>query len=367
MKKSKFSIDVGDEELDSNAPSPSPSSSSTPTRRGPMAAAIVDNSESLKERRVLEEQIRIENDKLAHEHVRLKELGLVMTLIGIDQIDCDKLTRDRNITLDLELDDLVASIKEIGLSNPIHAERTENGRYELIQGLRRLEAYRQLWAETDDPKFAQIPVAIVPDGDELEVSYRMMVDENLVRKDISFAEMAELARSYASNPATSETNVDKAVSSLFKTASYQKRSYIRAFAELLDLIGDGIKYPQLLSRNLGLDLRRALEDDNEKAMLVNTLNDYPMRSAEEEMNLLRQFLAAPSQQDLPVPTPDNKRKKETARSQLSFQFASPMQSGRCTAAKGRIELRADRDFSSIDAKKIERAIAAFFAALNQED
>ncbi len=365
MKKqrSRFAIDVAEDELGEETASPSPSLA----RRGPMASAIADNAESLKERRTLEEKIRRENDELAHQHVQLKNQGLVLELVALDQIDNEKLTRDRSITVDPEIDDLAMSIRELGLSNPIRAEKKEGDRYELIQGYRRLEAYRRLCVETKDERFAKIPVAVVPSGDELQVSYRKMVDENLVRKDISFAEMAELARAYAKDPATPETSVDKAVTSLFKAAAYQKRSYIRAFAELLDLVGEHVKYPHLIPRNLGLDLRRAMEDDTRRAKLIESLKGTPMRTADVEIDILRHSAATSRKQEQThMPTADASLPK-TPRSQLSFVFDAPSQSGRCTAQRGRLELKADRDFASIETHKIEKAIAAFFDVLNQPD
>ena len=49
-----------------------------PARRGPMATAISETAASSRERQAVEAQIRAENDALAHEHVRLKSLGLVL-------------------------------------------------------------------------------------------------------------------------------------------------------------------------------------------------------------------------------------------------------------------------------------------------
>jgi len=363
-KGSRFAIEVDEAELESDAPLPSPALPNK--RRGPMAAAIAENADSLKERRSREEEIRQENDELAHLHVRMKNLGLVLELVAVDQIDSDKLTRDRSMALDLELDDLIASIREIGLSNPIRAELQDNGRYELIQGHRRLEAYRQLWRETGEENFAKIPVATVPAGDDIETSYRKMVDENLVRKDISFAEMAELARSYSKDPKTPEISVDKAVTALFKAAAYQKRSYIRAFAELLDIIGDHLRFSSLIPRSLGLDLRRALDDESKVATLIAKLNEAPGRSADEELELLRLFAGAPRRRVTPAEPPSRARKETPPRSQIAFAFHASEQSGECTAAKGRLELRLDRDFSAIKPSKFEKAISAFFNVLDQK-
>ena len=44
-----------------------------------------------------------------------------------------------------------------------------------------------------------------------EVSYRRMVDENLVRKSVSFAEMANLARSYAIDPCVGAPGMEEAI------------------------------------------------------------------------------------------------------------------------------------------------------------
>lgn len=362
-RKSRFAIDFTEDDLESESPPPSPA----PTRRGPMASAITDNAGSLKERRSLEEKIRQENDELAHQHVRLKNLGLILELVPLDRIDSDKLTRDRSITIDLELDDLVISISELGLSNPIRAEKKDDGRYELIQGYRRLEAYRRLWLETKEDRFTKIPVATMPPGDDLDVSYRKMVDENLVRKDISFAEMAELARAYAKDPATPEFEVDKAVTALFKATSYQKRSYIRAFADLLESIGDYLKFPQLIPRNLGLDLRRSFDDESRREALIRVLEQAPARTASEELDLLRQFAATPGRKDQTGTLAAKTEEPINQRTKHSFAFTAPAQSGHCMAVKGRLELRADCDFSSIETQTIERAIVAFFETLNQPD
>lgn len=359
-RQSRFVIEL-DDQLDPAEKAPS----HAPARRGPMASAIADNAESLKERQALEMRIRKENDDLAHHYIKLKEQGLVIELVPLDHIACSKLIRDRNLENDLELDDLVTSIRDQGLSNAIRAERAKDGRYELIQGYRRLQAYKRLWRETGDQRFSKMPVAVTPPGDELEASYRKMVDENLVRRDVSFAEMAELARHYARDPKTKESSADKAVSALFKSAAYQKRSYIRAFAELLDLIGDHISFPHLIPRNLGLDLRRSLADEQKLAELLTELNSQPKRSAETELDLLRRFAQTPRRQVDASALKPSPNAEETHLKQRSFTFDGPVESGRCVMRKGRFELLADRDFASVEQETMEEAIAAFFAVLTR--
>src|SRR6056297_95315 len=125
-------------------------------RRGPMASAVRETAESLRARAETEAAIRAENDALAHELVRLRALGLTAEPVPLEAVDAAKLIRDRKVEPDPDVEDLKESIRAIGLSNPIRVERAGE-RYELIQGWRRLHAYRALLAETGDPAFAAIP------------------------------------------------------------------------------------------------------------------------------------------------------------------------------------------------------------------
>lgn len=155
----------------------------------------------------------------------------------------NKLIRDRAPAADFELAELVQSIRDIGLSNPIRVEPGRDGRYELIQGWRRLCAFRKLLEETGDANaWGRIPAGIAARGDALEQLYRRMVNENMVRKDISFAEMAQLALHYAMDPQTAEH--DRAVAVLFRSAGYQKRSYVRNFIPPVQALGEMLIYPQ---------------------------------------------------------------------------------------------------------------------------
>jgi hypothetical protein len=54
------------------------------------------------------------------------------------------LTRDRKAVRDSEIDELKASISDIGLSNPIQVLEAGDG-YELVQGYRRMTAFRELY------------------------------------------------------------------------------------------------------------------------------------------------------------------------------------------------------------------------------
>ncbi|WP_166418577.1 ParB N-terminal domain-containing protein [Cochlodiniinecator piscidefendens] len=328
------------------------------SRRGPMASAIGENADAMRERQSAEAQIRAENDALAHEHVRLKKAGLINDLISVHDIKTEKLTRDRKDGRDDDLDELKQSIQSVGLSNPIRVEQSEDG-FELIQGFRRLSAYRELYAETGDEAFAKIPAGLTAKGEALEVLYRRMVDENLVRRDISFAEMAELARAYRDDSDTDCDSVEAAVAHLFGSASRQKRSYIRHFVTLLDAIGHKLKFAEAIPRALGLQLEKRLASEpGAAAAMSNALGAAMATTEPSELAVLRE-LANPSAKPKTPAAP-----KSTAKT--TFRYDVPAGTVRCAAADGRIELRMDRDFSDLDRLKLQEAVAAFFDALDAE-
>lgn len=330
-------------------------------RRSPMAQAITENADSLRDRRAIEDQIRAENDALAAEHVRLKRAGLITDLIALDEIETWKLVRDRAPGDDIELAELVASLRDIGLSNPIRVEQREDGRYELIQGFRRLAAYRQLLEETGDAeRWGRIPAGILPRGEGLEGLYRRMVDENMVRKDVSFAEMAVLALNYARDPGTAENDPDRAVAELFHSAGYQKRSYIRQFIRLMERLGEDLRFSQHIPRALGLRLAALIEERPDLvAHIRGQLKGWEDRSVTDEIAVLRAASGLAEGEDeqpakagtVPATPPAPGRAKTT------FQVPSQIGAAKCVAANGRLEIRLPRDFSALDRRRLEQAVA----------
>jgi ParB family chromosome partitioning protein len=332
-----------------------------------MATAISENAEALKARAVAEQNIRAENDRLAHEFVRLKALGLVVDRIPLDQISTSKLVRDRATSRDPELEELQASIRSIGLSNPIRVEEEADGSYQLIQGFRRLSAYRALYAETGAEEFAAIPAGLIAKGQDLQGLYRRMVDENLVRRDISFAEMAQLALSYAQDPDTGCDLVEDAVSHLYASAGRQKRNYIRHFAELLDMIGTCLQFAEAIPRALGLELKKRLSEEEPLAEeLRQVLQNTPRPDAEAELAVLRGFLSGSlGSAEAGRSAGMTGGQAKTGVAKTTLRCAVPSGTVRCQARDGRIELAMERDFSVIDRYRLETAIAAFFAALEE--
>jgi len=372
-KRRVFDIDLPEDETppqDKTFPAGKVSNNET-KRRGPMAAAISENADSLRDRAEAEAQIRAENDALAFEHVRLKRLGLMNALIPLDEIVAEKLVRDRaRVTVDYELADLKVSIAEIGLSNPVRVEPREDGKYELVQGFRRLAAYRELRDENpDDEAFQTVPAAIFAPGETLEMLYRRMVDENLVRKDISYAEMAKLALLYVDDPKTETTDVDAAVKVLFKSAPYQKRSYIRTFVRLMDMLWKDLMFAEEIPRALGVALLKRIEEvPGTVRAIQDELRGWDERGVADELDVLRRYAGGVMDEDdaLEKPSPQGKTplEREATKARQSIQMLRPQGQVKCTAGAGRIEIRLDRDFSTIDRRKLEMAVQRFLDYLD---
>jgi len=352
-KRRVFDIDFDDTTVPAGtdpAPAPEP-------RRGPMAAAISENAEALSARQKAEVAIRAENDRLAHEYVALKKNGQIVGPVPVAEIRAEKLIRDRVAERDPELDELKASIKAVGLSNPIHVEEVEDG-YELIQGFRRLSAYRELHAETGDETYARIPATLQARGAQVDVLYRRMVDENLVRRDISFAEMAQLAMSYGDRTGQTIGYGGDPVDVLYASAGRQKRSYIRHFAHLLRMLGDALKFPEAIPRATGLGLVKLLDTHQRAAgQLRALLQAHPDRNAQEELALLRQALAKG------VPKPKKQKPAPKSSTRTTVKLNRPEGTARCTASLGKFEVLMEHDFGAVDPRRLERAARAFLDAL----
>lgn len=363
-KKRVFDIEMPEEA----AAMPEPTA--TQSRRGPMASAIAENAEALTTRQSAAQAIRDENDALAHEFVALRKAGQVVLNLPLDDVFTNLLVRDRLPGEDDELAELITSLRDVGLSNPIRVEaRADNSGFELIQGFRRLSAYRALFDETGEEVWSKIPALVLPSGEDVAGLYRRMVDENIIRKDLSFAEMAAAANNFAADPAVPISDLKGAVAALFQSAPYSKRSYIRSFARLLDLIGDTLKYPTEVPRALGVALARQLDDKPELVKLVHAdLANWDNRGVHDELGVLRRYAQA-DDFDLPIEGAVKPAKRaggahvDPAKTKTTFDLRTSSGRVKCTAGVGRLEIKVDRDFSAMDRARLERGIAALIDGL----
>lgn len=366
-KRRIFDINVPDEAVE--APEPSIKSlEEKPAKRGPMASAIAENAEALNARKSAAEAIREENDALAHEFVELREAGHVVQSIPLEDVHTYMLVRDRIPGEDLELEGLITSIRDLGLSNPIRVFARPDGKgYELVQGYRRLSAYKKLLEETGQGDWARVPALVLPGEADIAGLYRRMVDENVIRKDLSFAEMAHAAHNYAADPATEANDLSSAVAALFQSAPYSKRSYIRSFALLLERVGEALNYPTEIPRALGVTLAREMKERPEIAgRIKQDLEGWDNRSIKDELDVLRRHSGLEDFETLSadkVPEPKQPARNKGSKAKTTFHIRSSAGQVKCTAGVGRLEIKVDRDFSSIDRAKLEAAIASLVDGL----
>ena len=83
------------------------------------------------------------------------------------------------------------------------------------------------------------------------------------------------------------------------------------------------------------------------------------QSADEELAILRAALSKPRARPA-------KSSPRVDSAKTSLRCTVPAGTVRCLARNGRIEMAMDKDFSTIDQRRLEGAIAAFFDALSAE-
>jgi ParB family chromosome partitioning protein len=186
-----------------------------------------------------------------------------------------------------------------------------------------------------------------------------MVDENLVRRDISFAEMAMLVLNYIADHPAEGDDAHAVTERLYSSANRQKRGHIRTFVRLMQDIGHALRHPEAIPRALGSDLVRKFEEDEGLAAVVAAqLNFLPeAASAEDELGVLRAAL------DNRPPPPVRPPPRTKAVGKTTLKLARPEGVAKCTASDGKVELRLARDFSAIDRVRLEEAVEAFLDAL----
>lgn len=186
--------------------------------------------------------------------------------------------------------------------------------------------------------------------------YRKMVDENLVRKDISFGEMAQLALSFAAEVGI---DVDDAVGQLYASALKQKRRYIRQFAAVLEATSGGVHHAEAIPRALGLELYKLVSSDPERAgELIDSLAQDPKRDAASETQILKAFVSGANK--------ITRKPAEKPTAKTSLRIPRPEGEARILASDGRIELRLRRDFSGISRTKLQAGIEALLNTLDDD-
>ncbi|MCV6598727.1 MAG: ParB N-terminal domain-containing protein [Mangrovicoccus sp.] len=280
--------------------------------------------------------------------------GMVLQQLDLDEVQTDDLPRDR---LDLhgvagasEMSELKASIRERGQREPIEVYLDDRGRYQLLKGWRRLTALRQLHAETGHPAFATATARVTQeawaDPDSRMERYIDMVEENVVRQDLTFAEMAQVALRAAADPGIEGDDPDEMVGELYASLHKMKRSYIRSFVFLLATLGEAVQWPKEISRNQGVAVARAIKAAPEA---VEELKQDLARAADDDAQskILEAFL------------------KAHARSTRARSRELKVGNTTVKARKGECRIVSTKDFSEIPQDRLAKAIEAFEAALKE--
>lgn len=337
-----------------------------PSRRnrdpGPMGVAVRESAASAQEASEALVEQRRQNAADAKEFRAAREEGRVLVSLPLDRIATDALPRDR-MDLDAvaagdEMDELKASLRERGQREPVEVFLAADGSYQLKAGWRRLTALRQLFAETSDPRFGAILARVTAEGTDRAALYIDMVEENVIREDLSFAEMAQIALQLAQDPQAGGMTPDEAVARLFRSLHKVKRAYIRSFVSLLEALGADLPFPKAIARDLGVDVARRLQQQGGAGAADLRARLAGVTSADEQAIVLRGFLAG---EDAPAARPASAAPAE--RQKFEFHVGE----SKVTARNGEFRIKASIDFASVERQVLERAVKAFHAALSGRD
>lgn len=267
-------------------------------------------------------------------------------VLPLDQIHSNDLPRDRlDLAGEAGSQDMLAlkrSIEQRGQRTPITICRDAQDRYQLVSGWRRMTALQQL-AEDRGDDAPVITARLTGKGEARIDLYKDMVECNLLHRDLSFAELAQLALTAAADPALQDMGVGEVVTALFGSVHKMKRSYIRSFVTMLQILGSSLKFPKNISRNQGVAVSRRLKAAPETAAhLRQNLQECPDEVLQSAV--LAQYLSS-FRRKLPQP-PVAERRLQLGKTHV-------------TGRRGECVIKAEFDFASVETAILSRAVRAF--------
>lgn len=323
---------------------------------GPMGAAIRDTAENLSESTEVKVEQRRQNAEDAKTYRAAVSEGLLLTRVPLADIHADDLPRDRleleAVAQSDEMEELKASIRARGQKEPVELYRDGEGRLQIKKGWRRYTALSQLLSETGDDSFATIIARIEGEAQRRLGRYVDMVEENVVREDLTFAEMAQVAITAAADEGVDEDDPLALVNVLYGALHKMKKSYIRGFVALLQEVGDDLHWPKAIARNIGVEAARVLKAE------PGRVEDLRQRlrsaaTAEAQNEVLKSFAAGQGARKKPAKAPKQK-----------FEFH--LGETKVTARQGECRIVSGVDYAAVPKAQLERAIKAFEAALKAE-
>ena len=125
--------------------------------------------------------------------------------------------------------------------------------------------------------------------------------------------------------------------------------------------------PTEIPRALGVTLAREMKENPEiVGRIKQDLKDWDNRSIKDELDMLRRHAGLGDVEnlaDVETPSVKPKEKGRGAKPKTTFHIRSSAGQVKCTAGVGRLEIKVDRDFSSIDRARLEAAIASLVEGL----
>lgn len=197
--------------------------------------------------------------------------------LSIDLIDANPY-QPRKVFSDEGLKELSASIKEIGLIQPISVRSKEDGRYELIAGERRLRACKLA-------EIREVPSLIVHMLDKESAVVALV--ENLQREDLNFIEEAEGYQRLIDEHGFSQKDIAEQIGKNQSTVSNKLRTL-----KLPSIAKDLIVQNNLTERHARALLK--IDDDELKVKVIKQViqNDLTVKKTESlvesYMNLERE-------------------------------------------------------------------------------
>ena len=226
------------------------------------------------------------------------------------------------------LQELTASIKELGLIQPITLRELDGSRYQIISGERRFRASKRAGLD-------RIPAYVRKANDQAMLE--MALVENIQREDLDAIEVALSYQRLMDECSLTQDEMSKRVG--------KRRPTITNYLRLLKLpveIQKGIK-----NHKIGMGHARALvminnEDFQLKTCLRIIEEDLSVRKTEE---IVRNFIKQQDQDDKPkkeVPQEETKEYSELEQHLIKY-FDAPIQFKRAKSGKGQIVIHFNTD------------------------
>jgi ParB family transcriptional regulator, chromosome partitioning protein len=165
-----------------------------------------------------------------------------------------------------DLEDLIASIKEHGIIQPLVVTRKEEGEYELIAGERRLRSSRMLG-------LAKVPVVVRSATEQQKLELALI--ENIQRQQLNAVEEAKAYQALADQFSLKQDEVGKRVG--------KSRSYVANTMRLLELEEDMLQALSVgkISRSHARTLLAEKDEDQRRRLFEKMLTgDMTVREAE---------------------------------------------------------------------------------------